>query len=104
MTGHGDVALVDEHGRAELRPRALGEAYVVEMTVGQHDRLDVSRPAADVAKRRVQGLPGRWVPAVDDRQPLPVLDQVPVHIGVLDAMNPVGCVALQHRRPPPACV
>src|SRR5215208_4724047 len=32
---------------------------------------------------------------VHDRQPLPVLDQVPVDVRILDAMDAVSCVALQ---------
>jgi hypothetical protein len=57
VTGERDVVLVyvDRHG--ELAARTLGKAEVVEVPVGENDRLDVGVGSPQTAESRGQGLP-----------------------------------------------
>jgi hypothetical protein len=86
----------DRH--AELLPRALREADVVEVPVREDDRLDVVRPPSEFAKSRPERSPGGGHAGVDhDERPV-VLDEVPVRVRVLDPVDPLGDVPCEHGR------
>jgi hypothetical protein len=99
------VVLVDPHRDAELRPRPLGEAYVVEVGVREHERLDVAGRAADRGQGLQQGTPGCRQARVDHGELAAFLDEVPVGEVLAYPVNAVGYVAVQHGcllRPRPA--
>jgi hypothetical protein len=57
VAGERDVVLVHVDRHAELAAGALGEADVVEMGMGQHERGDVGHAAAEDSQRVVQRVP-----------------------------------------------
>jgi hypothetical protein len=69
---------------------------VVEVRVGQHDRLDVAERAAEPWQRVAQRLPRRRHAGVDHGQTAAVLDDVPVGVGVGDPVDAVNDVGLEH--------
>jgi hypothetical protein len=85
-------------GDAELGPRLLGEADVVEVRVREHDRVHVRARATDPAERLVEAVPRGRHAGVDHADSAPVLDQVPVRVAVLDAVDARGDVELELHR------
>jgi hypothetical protein len=69
---------------------------VIEVRVGEDDRLDVAERAAEPRQRVAQRLPRRGHAGVDHRQPAPVLDDVPVREGVGDPVDALGDIGLEH--------
>jgi hypothetical protein len=98
MARQRHVVLVHVHGDAELRARLLGEADVVEVRVGEHDRLDVLRPAPERVERRVRAVPRARDAGVDHAQAAVLIDDEPVRVGVLDAVDALGRVQVQRHR------
>jgi hypothetical protein len=96
MAGERHVVVVDMDGDAALRPGALGEADMVEVRVGEHDRGDVRQATPERGQRLLQRLPRTRDARVDDGQSSVVLDQIPVRVGVLDAVDARTDVLVQH--------
>ena len=90
------VALVDADRHPELGPRPLGEADVVEVRVREHHGLHVPGRAPERAERAREGVPRGRHARVDHRQAAAVLDEVPVRVGVLDAVDPGGDLGREH--------
>ncbi len=90
------VALVQPDVDVPLGADALGEPDVVGVRVSEDDRLDVVGGAPDRLQVPGQTGPAGGQAAVDDGHLPLVLDEVPVGVGVLDAVDAVGDVALEH--------
>jgi hypothetical protein len=103
MTNHRQLARVGVYRHRELAAGALGEADVVEVTVCQHDGRDRILLAADCSEQLLQRRPGAGMARVDDGQSVAVLDDVPVRVRVLDAMNSLGDRQVEHHRDLPRC-
>src|ERR687893_275538 len=96
-SGERRVVLVDPDRDAELRPRPLGEAYVVEVGVREHERLDVAGGASEPPQGPEQGLPGGRQAGVDDGDAAALLHEVPVDEVLADPVHAFHYVAVQHR-------
>src|ERR687893_151653 len=94
-TGERRVVLVDPDRDAELRPRPLGEAYVVEVGVREHERLDVAGGASELPQGPEQGLPGGRQAGVDDGDAAALLHEVPVDEVLADPVHAFHYVAVQ---------
>jgi hypothetical protein len=97
MAGQRHVVLVHIDGHPELGSRALGEAEVVEVPVGEHDGLHVVRLAAQALDGVEEGPPRSRHSGVHDGEPPVVLDEVPVRVRVLDPVDARCRVGMQHR-------
>jgi hypothetical protein len=90
------VVLVAEDRHRQSGPRPLREADVVEMRMGEHDRVDRLRRLVELAKRGMQASPRGRNPTVDDRQPVAVFDEIPVRVGILDPVDPRRHIPREH--------
>ena len=88
--GKGGVELVDGHRQVPLRPGALGEADVVGVAVGQHDRPDVVEAPAHRGQLREQLRPVARHPRVDDRDGPGFLEEVGVDQAAAEPMESRG--------------
>jgi hypothetical protein len=95
MAGDGPFALVRVHRHTELAPDARYEPIWSKCPC-------VSRTAAIASCRRslleqlLQRVARAAMARVEDGQPVAVLDDVPVRVGVLDSVNAVGDGQVQH--------
>src|SRR3978361_1441409 len=96
MHAQWHVILVHVDRHAELASRALREPDVVEVRVREDDRLDLVRAAPELPQGAVERVPGGWYAGVHDRDRPVVLDEVPVGVRVLDAVDAVRDMWNQH--------
>ena len=101
VADEGKLALVRPDGYFELRARSPSKSDVVEVPVREHDRLDVRRRSSQRPQRLVQRSPRARVAGVDDGEAGPVLDDEPVDVRVLDEVDAVRGVRLEHAVPVP---
>jgi hypothetical protein len=85
----GDVLLLHMavHRDLPLVLSAVGEAQMIEVRVGEHHRAHIPRGAADGADRGRHDRPGLRVSRVDDRERPLLLEEVAVHVGVLQQVH-----------------
>jgi hypothetical protein len=87
VPGERDVVLVHLDRDAQLRPGALGEADVIEVGVGKHERTYVPAGTPEPGQGVQQRVPGAGDPAVDDREAVIAFDDVPVRERVFDSVD-----------------
>jgi hypothetical protein len=71
---------------------------MVDVGMGQHDRDQVGRRAVEHAERGEERRPVGGEAGIDQRQPLAVLDEVPVDDPVVEAADAVGDARAAHPR------
>jgi hypothetical protein len=87
------VALMDEHWDAALA-HPPGEADMVEVGVSQHYGRDGGQRPAEKPQQPVEGAPSARKPSIHNSQFVAVLDHVPVHVGMVDAVDTWNNAAL----------
>ena len=83
-------------GDTKLPLRPPRKTHVIEMSVREHNRLDIDERTAEFVERALKRIPGSWKTCIHDRQATAVLHEVPVRVGILDTVNTLGHVAVKH--------
>jgi len=95
VLGERHVVLVHVDRHAQARADLLGDPDVVEVRVGEHERLDLLGPPAEPLQRFLEHLPRCGHAGVDEGQPVTVLEHVEVRVAVLEAVDAVHHVGVK---------
>ena len=85
---------MNPHRDAELCPRPLGEAYMVEVSVRENERLYVPGRTTETPKSIQQSLPGGRQASIDHGKVAVFLYQIPVDEVLADTMDTCDDVAV----------